>query len=675
MSYRLAADIGGTFTDIVLVDDTTGTYRKTKVLTTPEALEKGLLKGLDEIVGGDYSEVTSIVHGTTSGLNALIERKGAHCALVTTKGFRDVYEIARVNRPEIYNIQYHRPEPLIPRKDIFEVDERVLMDGTVEKAVVKETMAPVIEKLKGSYEAVAVCFLNSYVNPENEAAACEILKNELGHDVIVTASHEIAHESREYERVSTTVLNAYIAPSTRRHVSALSGELEKRGFKGALYMMQSNGGVIRAEAAATRAVKTIMSGPVGGAIGASVMNRDNIISFDIGGTSFDVSVVLDSKIETTVESVVEGFPALTPTINIVSIGAGGGSLAWSEAGGMRVGPQSAGAVPGPVCYGRGGTQPAITDANLVLGHMAPRYFLGGRMRIEEEKTWEALRQYGEQFQMDAVTAADGICMIANHKMANAIREITVNRGIDPRDFSILAFGGAGPMHAAQIAGELDIEEVIVPANPGVFSAWGMLQADIRHDVAHTKVGLLDALTEEDYEKEFGLLYRQLTKALVEEQIAPEEGKYLRTLDMRYLGQENTIPVDMDAGEFSRESVEKQFSDTYERLYGHHSPDDKIEIVNYRLTVMVPMKRIPVTGKEGEKEAEVLTEIKGYFDGQEVQMKVYDREQLHVGSEVLGPSIVIELTSTTVIPPEWKMAVDEHDNMILTRQKKRGRCDE
>ena len=461
MSYRLAADVGGTFTDIVLLNDATGVYETTKVLTTPEALEKGILKGFDELAGDKYAEVTSIVHGTTSGLNSVIERRGAHCALVTTKGFRDVYEIARANRPEIYNIHYHKPEPLIPRKDIYEVDERTSFDGTIEKRVTKEIMQEVIDKLRGNYDSVAVCLINSYANTENEKEVCRILEKELDENTIITASYEIAKESREYERVSTSALNAYVAPSTRRHVYALSDELKKRGFTGTLYMMQSSGGVIRAELAASKAVYTLMSGPVGGAIGASVINRDNIIGFDIGGTSFDVSIVVNNRIETTVEAEIEGFPVLAPTVNVFSIGAGGGSIAWNEAGGMRVGPKSAGAVPGPVCYNRGGKQPTLTDANLVLGHMSPKHFLGGRMEMNEEKTYEAFEFYGNQFDLDKITAAEGVCEIANHKMADAIRELTVKRGIDPRKFSILAFGGAGPMHATLIAEMLDIKEVIV----------------------------------------------------------------------------------------------------------------------------------------------------------------------------------------------------------------------
>ena len=667
MSYRLAADVGGTFTDVVLFNEETGKYDTTKVLTTPDALERGILKGFDELMREEYSQVTSIVHGTTAGLNSVIERRGARCALITTKGFRDVYEIARANRPEIYNIHYHKPKPLIPRKDIFEIDERVSFSGIIEKEVTEDMMEEVILRLKGNYESAAVCFINSYANAENEKKASEILRRRLGEDMIVTASFQIAKESKEYERVSTAVMNAYVAPSTRNHVYALSRELEKRGFKGTLYMMQSSGGVIRAELAAYTAVYTLMSGPVGGAIGASVINRNNLIGFDIGGTSFDVSIVVNKKIETTVEARIEGFPILAPTVNVFSIGAGGGSIAWEEAGGMRVGPKSAGAVPGPVCYGRGGKLPTLTDANLVLGHLSPGHFLGGRMDIHSEETMEAFEAYGNKFGLKAAEAAEGVCAIANHKMADAIRELTVKRGIDPRGFSILAFGGAGPMHAALIAEELQIREVIVPANPGVFSAWGMLQADIRHDVGKTCITLLKDLREEVFEYHFAGLRKELDEILKKEQITEAEKKFIYVLDMRYLGQEYTISVQVSGESFSRTEIEEQFNDIYKRLYGHHSPEDVIEVVNYRMTVLVPVSKTTARERKSGRQVQILEKLPGYFDGKKYEMNVYARECLSEGAEICGPAIVAELTSTTVVPPGWLLKADAADNMIMTKR--------
>lgn len=669
MSYRLAADVGGTFTDIVLLNDATGVYETTKVLTTPEALEKGILKGFDELAEDKYAEITSIVHGTTSGLNSVIERRGAHCALVTTRGFRDVYEIARANRPDIYNIHYHKPEPLIPRRDIYEIDERTAFDGTIEKKVTKEMMQEVIDKLRGNYDSVAVCLINSYANTENEKEVCRILEKELDENTIITASYEIAKESREYERVSTSALNAYVAPSTRKHVYALSDELKKRGFTGTLYMMQSSGGVIRAELAASTAVYTLMSGPVGGAIGASVINRDNIIGFDIGGTSFDVSIVVNNRIETTVEAEIEGFPVLAPTVNVFSIGAGGGSIAWNEAGGMRVGPKSAGAVPGPVCYNRGGKKPTLTDANLVLGHMSPKHFLGGRMEMNEEKTHEAFEIYGNQFGLDKITAAEGVCEIANHKMADAIRELTVKRGIDPRKFSILAFGGAGPMHAALIAEMLDIKEVIVPANPGVFSAWGMLHADIRHDAGKTKVSILNDLQEEDFHRNFKELKEELDEVLKKEGIQGQEKRYLCSLDMRYFGQEYTISVEIpDETKFNKDQIEEDYSKIYERLYGHHSSDNVVEIVNYRMTVLVSVNKVSARQRTSNLPAKALEQTQGYFESKKYDIDIYKRECLVTGSEIKGPAIVVELTSTTIVPPGWKLWVDESDSMIMENEK-------
>lgn len=665
MPYRLAADIGGTFTDIVLADDTAGTYHSAKVLSTPHALEEGILKGFDGIMDGDYSQVTSIVYGTTAGLNAIIERRGAKCALLTTRGFRDVYEIARANRPDIYNIHYHKPAPLVPRKDIYEIDERVTAAGKIEEPVTEETLAGLMDAL-GAYESVAICLINSYINSENEKKVCEILREAYGDRVIVTASHEVAQEAKEYERTSTAALNAYVAPSTRHHVLALSSKLSERGFTGTLYMMQSSGGVIRAELAAVKAVQTLMSGPVGGAIGASVINRNNIIGFDIGGTSFDVSIVVNGRIESTVESEIEGFPVLTPMVNIFSIGAGGGSMAWEEAGGMRVGPKSAGAFPGPVCYDRNGTVPTITDANLVLGHLAPNHFLGGRMNLAVDKALNALEKYAKSFGLDRVTAAEGICTIANHKMADAIRELTVCRGIDPRSFSILAFGGAGPMHAALIADELDIGEVIVPANPGVFSAWGMLQADIRHDSVRTHIRLLSDLTGQEFNDIFQLQRKAMKELLRGEQIPEGNSSFIYSLDMRYFGQEYTISVDVPSGVFYREYIENEFNAAYERLYGHHSSGDVIEVVNYRLAVTVPVWHGPVRPRGEAAEITVIDRLPGYFEGAEYEMLVYERSQFAQGTKICGPAIVVELTSTTVVPPGWEITVDGHDNMVMTR---------
>lgn len=668
MSYRLSADIGGTFTDIVLVNDETGEYRTGKVPTTPESLSEGVMRGFDEITGGDYSQVAEVVHGTTSGLNAIIERKGAKCALLTTKGFKDVYEIARGNRPEIYNNRYHRPQPLIPRKDIFEVDERVLADGKLEKEVTAESLKDILDKLKGRYESAAICFVNSYTNHENEKRAAEIIRKELGGEIIISSSYEVAREAREYERVSTTVLNAYIAPKMRHHLTTLDRALKDRGFQGNLYIMQSNGGVIRSDLAMTKAIQTLMSGPVGGAIGASAIDRENLIGFDIGGTSFDVSLVVGGRIETTVETEVEGFPALTPTVNVYSIGAGGGSIAWEEAGGMRVGPRSAGSVPGPVCYGRGGSEPTVTDANLMLGHLAAGYFLDGRIQLEVDKMKEALKRYGADFELDEYTTAEGILRIADNNMADAVREITVRRGIDPRIFTILAFGGAGPMHAASIADELDIKEVIVPPSAGVFSAWGMLQADLRHDTVCTYIRDVDEMKEEEFEGQFTGLKEELRELLLLEGIGTEKVNWLRTLDMRYYGQEYTISVEAPEGEpFRAQTLKDRFNENYGRLYGHSSPNDAVELVNLRLSAVVPVPKIQRSIREEEEwSVPAIDTLEGVFGGEKFNTAIYRRKDIPVGAQIHGPALIIELTTTTLVPPGWNLRCDKNGNLVMKK---------
>ncbi|WP_147539080.1 hydantoinase/oxoprolinase family protein [Anaerotruncus rubiinfantis] len=668
-SYRLAADIGGTFTDIVLVDDTTGEFRSTKVLTTPHLLTEGIMRGFDSILDGDYSHVTNIVHGTTAGLNAVIEKTGARCALVTTKGFRDVYEIGRGNRPEMYNCRYKKPKPLVPRKDIFEIGERIKADGTVLSPASEPELAQLAQKIRaGGYESVAICLLNSYVNPENERITADYLKAQLDPEVVVITSYETAPECREYERTSTTVLNAYIAPKTRNHLLALSAELHKRNFTGHLHIMQSSGGIMKAEVATTRAIQTLMSGPVGGAIGASAYNRKNFIGIDMGGTSFDVSMVVDGKIETTVESTVEGFPLLTPTVNISSIGAGGGSIAWNEAGGMRIGPRSAGARPGPACYGQGGTEPTITDANLALGRMDPENFLSGRMTLDIAAAEKALSDYGAQYGLDQYTAAEGICTIANHMMADAIREITVRRGIDPRDFTLLSFGGAGPMHACLIAEELDIGEVIVPLVPGAFSAWGMLQADVRHDSVRTLMRDTRKLTQVQLEGFFVDLRGELGDLLRMEGIASGAARFERSFDMRYLGQEYTITVPVpDDGDFLGEAVEA-FHAAHMRLYGHASVNEGVELVNVRLAAVVAAKKTPLPALpcDAHGAPPVLKTAKGVFGGREWNLDIYHRDGMRPGHRLCGPAVVVELTSTTVVPPDWTCEIDENQSLVLKK---------
>lgn len=669
MSYRLSADIGGTFTDVVRIDEETGEYISTKVLTTNDLLTKGVLAGFDSVVNGDYSKVSSIVHGTTSGLNAVIERRGAKSALITTKGFRDVYSIGRGNRPEIYNNHYKKPVPLIPRKDIYELDERITWDGAVLQPLDEDSVKELALSLKGKYEAIAICFINSYVNPAHEKRTAQIFKEILGEETAVVTSFETANESREYERTSTTVLNAYIIPKLKAHLAQLKKELAARGYNGSLYIMQSNGGIVKDEVASVKAVQTFMSGPVGGAIGARVSGRDNLIGVDMGGTSFDVSLLVDGALETTVNTVIEGFPALVPSVNILSVGAGGGSIAWTEGEGMRVGPISAGSNPGPVCYGRGGVQPAVTDANLVLGHLDKEHFLDGRMELDEEKARQAFSEYGKEHGLSAEAAAEGVLDISNHKMADAIRQITVQRGIDPRGFSMLAFGGAGPMHAALIAEELDIREVLIPQLPGAFSAWGMLQADVHHDGVRT----IQKELAETEDRELGMLeeelHSELTEILETEGFEKKDIIFQKALEMRYVGQSYAINVDIPEGDMDRAMIEEKFHAQYLRLYGHCSAKDPVEVVNLRVRAVVPTEKIKVTVpyEEGTK-AEPVKTLRGIFKGKEYDTAVYKRDQIVPGQHLPGPAVIVELTATTVVPPNWDISVNAQNQVVLTYMK-------
>src|SRR5256886_4972246 len=488
MSYRVAMDIGGTFTDFVVVDEAARATSTGKTSTTPANPEQGVLSGLTQVVS-ELSDISFVVHGTTVGLNAFLERKGTRVLLVMTAGLRDAYSIARHDRKELYTLRYRKPERLVPRHDVYEVVERLRWDGSVDTVFDESSLEPLIEAVKREgIEAVAVCLVNAYVNPDHELRTREVLQRECP-GLSVKLSHEIAREWREYERASTAVLNAYVAPRVEGYLRSLEEELSGRGVDETLHVMQSNGGITTAAKARQQPVQTLLSGPVGGTIGGAALSRATgrlkLLCVDMGGTSFDLSLIVDVRPTVSTETELEGLPILMPLVDIHTIGAGGGSLAWLEAGGLRVGPQSAGADPGPACYGRGGTQPTVTDANLFLGRLDAGYFLGGRMTLNEEASERALASVAAEVGLRTTALAEGMLAIINARMADAMRTITVKQGIDPREYSLVAFGGAGPMHAVWLAEELEIGEVIVPWSPGTFSAWGMLQTDMRHDVVRS----------------------------------------------------------------------------------------------------------------------------------------------------------------------------------------------
>ncbi len=671
--YRIAVDIGGTFTDIVGYDPTTGETHTAKVLSTPEDLSIGILQGIQRLAP-DLTQLEFFVHGTTAGLNAFLERKGANVALLTTEGFRDVYEIGRASRPDMYNLFYRKPTPLVRRRHIYEVPERTLYDGSLLKPLTRADLDSLVAQLRaGGYTSIAVCLLHAYANPEHELLIADALRDALP-GVSVSLSHQVAGEWREYERTSTTVLNAYVAPIIERYLSRLEKQTEAAGFRNTLYLMESNGGVMSSQAARARPIQTLFSGPVGGAIGGvalgDMLDASHLIGVDMGGTSFDVSLVVNGQADVTTETELQGFPVLMPTVNIHTIGAGGGSIAWLEAGGLRVGPHSAGARPGPACYGRGGTQPTVTDANLVLGRIDPNYFVGGELTLDAEAARQALTPLAAELGLSVETLAEGILDIVNANMANAIRAITIGRGIDPRDFALVAFGGAGPMHAVFLAEELHIPRVLVPFSPGTYSAWGMLQTDIRHDLVRTYYQAVVGAPAADLDAAFQRLEAEGADILRGERVDADVMRFVRSADMRYVGQEYfvSIPMPDTVDDANLAALPQRFHDAYLQRYGHSNPQEAIEFVNLRVSArgVLPKSRPAPAGADEARPAPVHARRPIVFQRQTWDTAVYYRDELAPGHTLVGPAIVEEKSCTTVIPPGFGMHVDRLGNLVITR---------
>jgi N-methylhydantoinase A len=673
--YRVSIDIGGTFTDLVVHDEEEQRSFTGKVLSTPDDPARGVITGLTDLIE-DPGEISFLVHGTTVGVNAFLERRGTRVLLVTTEGFRDVYAIARGDRKKLFALQYRKPEPLIPLQDIHTVRERMLHDGTVDEPLREEDFDPIVQTIEEEgISSVAVCFLHSYVNPEHEVRAREILKKRVP-ELSVSLSHEVAREWREYERTSSAVLNAYIAPTVERYLESLEGQLEERGVETRLHVMQSNGGVMTASAARELPIQTLLSGPVGGTIGggalSEVLDRPNLLCVDMGGTSFDASLIVEGQPSVSTEIELEGLPVLMSLVDIHTVGAGGGSLAYLEAGALRVGPKSAGADPGPACYGRGGTQPTVTDANLLLGRMDPEYFLGGNMDLDKGAAEEAIRGVAEKLDLAPEELAEGILAIINAKMAEAMRTITVEQGIDPREYSLVAFGGAGPMHAVALAQELEIEEVIVPPAPGTFSAFGMLQTDIRHDLTQTFYEAMDSSLSEELESIYVKLEDEAREVLEDEGVPGSRMELLRTADMRYVGQEYFVNVELPQnGRLTEDALGElndRFHVAYETRYGHSTPGAPVEFVNLRVAALGELER-DVAGFKPPSGGDVpphdTREV--LFEEERIPTKIFRRDRLPAGAQVAGSLVIEEDTATTVVPPGWGARVDELGNVIITQE--------
>lgn len=677
---RIAVDIGGTFTDLVALHPD-GNVTVKKSLTTPRNQTVGIEHCL-RLGGIDVSEAELFMHGSTVAINTVIERKGKKTALITTRGFRDVYEIGRGNRTDAYDLFFHRAEPLIPRKFRYEVDERIDAQGEVVQPLSEASVQFVIEELiRENVMAVAICFLHSYQNDRHERQVKEMLQQALP-GIFVTASHEVLREFREYERTSTTGLNAYVGPIVSHYLGTLENLLQEEGFQGNFLVMQSNGGAMSADIAKRTPVMMMESGPVAGVIGAAKVGRElgysQVISFDMGGTTAKTSLVQGG-----IPEIVSGYyiggessgqPSMVPVVDIVEVGAGGGSIAWlDEAGGLRVGPVSAGADPGPVCFNRGGGQPTVTDANLILGRIDEKYFMRGQMNLDRALARKVLEEkIARPLGMDVESAALGILQIADTNMSFAVRAVSVEKGKDPRDYVIIASGGGGPLHSVAIARELHIPRVIIPTMASNFSALGMLLSDLRHDYTQTYVCPFQHMDQERVIGQLRAMEAEGKTTLLEEGAKPENIEFIWKLDMRYSGQEYSISVPVPIRAWSDDdlmSIRQAFDDAHLEQYGHHAPEESIDIVRLHVAAL---------GRIGETNAlTVKTSAANHpmpedtrpvcfgLGTKYIQCPVYLRSQLPAGTVIEGPAVIEEAGSTTVLSSLDKMIVSTQGHMEIT----------
>jgi N-methylhydantoinase A len=680
MAYRLGIDSGGTFTDVVLFDDKKKARHITKTPSTPANPAIGVINGINKIVsqvGIRPGEIASLVHGTTVATNALLEYKGIRTALILTEGFKDVLSIGRQDRPKLYDYFERRPEPFIPRHFRFEVRERTLYDGEILKPLDQDQVQGIAEKLRGmGIRGVAVCLLHSYANPAHEKRIRAIFKENYP-EAAVSTSHEILPEFREYERMSTTVINSYVMPIIDRYLQDLLRMMREGGLTADLNVMQSNGGVMTSRSAGEKSVHTILSGPAGGVMGSLAIGTQigmkNLITVDMGGTSFDICLIHGGKIHFTKESEIGGHPIKIPMIDIHTIGAGGGSIAWIDPGGsLRVGPQSAGANPGPVCYRLGGEEPTVTDANLVLGRLDPAYYLGGEMSLDVEAARRAIMdKIARPLNLSLEEAAEGIIKVINASMVRGIRKVSVEKGYDAREFSLICFGGGGPLHSFELAEELRIPTVVVPISPGVNSALGLLIADFRYDYSQTFLRKTHDIDLDSLNQGFKDLETKAVQQMHEERIPREDMVILRSIEMRYSGQGYELEVPVPNGILVQRDLKRMndsFHQIHRQLYGYSSPQEVTEFVSLRIAALGKIPK-PRFKKEKEGDHRPARALKGkrrvFVQGKYVSLPIYERVRLKPGDRVLGPAIIEQMDSTTFLSYGHRATVDPYLNLIVT----------
>ena len=682
MTARLAADIGGTFTDLVLLDPN-GVVRVAKTLSTPGDFKQGVLGGVERVLsdagaelGRDFglADVDYFVHGATVVLNALLERKLPQAALVTTAGFRDVLEIMRTNNPRMYDLKWVKPKPIIPRHLRFEVAERVLHTGKVLHELDEAATRAVARRIAAlGIRSVALCFLHAYANPDHERRAREILLEEYP-EAHVTISSDVASELREFERTSTVAINASTIPIITAYLEGLSQALSDRGLERELFVMQSNGGVITSSTARSLPVRTVMSGPAGGVVGAQFiagrMGLKDVATIDIGGTSSDMGVISDGLARTVDQSAVEGWPIMAPTIEILAIGAGGGSIAWVDEGGaLRVGPQSAGARPGPACYGLGGDEPTVSDACVTLNRLNPDYFLAGEMALDRDAAERAIRErIAKPLGMEIAEAAEGILRVVTANMNKAIRSILIARGFDIRTFTLMAFGGAGGMVAGELLRIGDVSRLVVPSNPGAVSAIGMLATDLRHDFAQSSVQSFGDVEWAEIRRALHHLRTLGAERLNADGVADDAMHFDDALDLRYVGQDYYLRVYVDSDDLDGERIRSNFDRLHEHTYGFANPEFEVEMVNARVFAIGAFERpqLPEIAARSAADGSLATKARRpvFFDGAFVETDIYDVTALRADDALAGPCVIEDPRSTIVVMPGQSATVDRFRNLTI-----------
>ncbi len=683
----IGVDVGGTFTDLVLFDIEKNETAIHKVPTTPDDPSRGIMTGIVEMCRAqniDLGAVTHVYHGTTIATNAVLEYKGSRTGMVTTEGYRDIIHIGRHQRPMHYSIMQEIPwqnHPLVRRRFRKTVAERLVPPkGDVRTELDEKAVRQVAKELaKEGVEAVAVCFLFSYLNPAHEDRAKQIILEEFP-NAFVTTSSSVVPQFREFERFTTTAMNAFIGPKVRHYVAQLEDAMKTTGVKADLRIMRSNGGLATPQMIAELPVLTLLSGPAAGVLGGGwsgeLSGRRNLITFDIGGTSADIGVITDGKFgeASARDTWIGGYPVIVPMIDIHTIGAGGGSIAYVDSGGtFKVGPESAGSQPGPAAYARGGTRPTVTDANVVLGRLDKDNFLGGRMSLDVDAAHRVIGELAKQLKMSLLEAAEGVITVVNANMANAIRSRTVQKGIDPRNYALSAFGGAGPLHGAEVAAMLDIPEVIIPPHPGITSATGLLTTDLKYDTLRTTFLVSTDIDFERLNRELAAMRTTLEEQFRADGIDPKAVKFSRFADARYIGQGYELRVDLPDGTIDAASIKKafdQFHAVHKTEYGHFFADSPIEIVNIRLTGVAPTPKIgTIKVAKGAKLADALVKIgKATFRHrgklETLRTTFYRRDLLPLDQAVPGPAIILQTDSTTVVPPGATVTADAGGNLIL-----------